>query len=130
MELGPIRTSILAKWMSQCNSLLTLDLNRMNIQDEEGKTLAMYLRKNKSIRSVSLEGNICGVKTAAEFGKTLKMNVTLKSLNLENNLLAAENGSDPIGIYEFAEFFPQNTTLLSLSVANNQLDYKIGELFL
>ena len=31
VELGPIRTGILSKWVSVCNSLLTLDLNRMNI---------------------------------------------------------------------------------------------------
>ena len=79
----------------------------------------MYLRKNDKLRSLTLEGNLCGPKTAMEFGKTLKMNTTLKVLNLESNQLAAENGADQIGIYEFVECLPENTTLLSLSVANN-----------
>lgn len=54
----------------------------------------MYLRKNKALRAVSLEGNQLGPKTASELGKTLKINTTLKQLNLEGNALAAENGAD------------------------------------
>ena len=129
-DLGQIRTGILAKWLSVNNSILLLDLNRMNIGDEEGKIIAQYLRKNVTLRSLHMEGNLCGPKTATEFAKTLKVNTSLKLLNLESNALAAENGADVIGVYEFAEFIPENTTLLSLSVANNQLDQKIGELFL
>ena len=31
-------------------------------------------------------------------------------------------------MYEFLDFLPTNKTLLSLSIANNQLDAKIGEI--
>lgn len=119
LELGPVRCGILSKWIGVNQSLMALDLNRMGIDDEQGKTIAAYLRKNQHMRSISLEGNLCGPKTASEFGKTLQTNTTLKCLNLESNQLAAENGSDLGGIYEFVEFLPKNTTLLSLSVANN-----------
>jgi hypothetical protein len=91
----------------------------MNIDDEQGKIIGMYLRRNTLLRSVSLEGNMCGPKTAMEFGKALQVNKTLKCLNFDSNQLAAENGSDQIGIYEFVEFLPKNTTLLSLSISNN-----------
>lgn len=119
LELGPIRSGILSKWIGVNQSLMALDLNRMGVDDEQGKVIAMYLRKNTQMRSISLEGNMCGPKTAMEFGKTLQQNRTLKQLNLDSNQLAAENGSDQIGIYEFVEFLPKNTTLLSLSIANN-----------
>ena len=121
-ELGPVKTGILAKWVGVCTSLFNLDLNRMKIDDEQGRIIAQYVKKSKTLRSLSMEGNMCGPKTAAEFGKTLKTNNILKYLNLEGNQLAAENGADAVGIYEFADFLPHNTTLLSLSIANNQLD--------
>ena len=73
---------------------MALDLNRMGIDDEQGKIIGMYLRKNDQLRTLTLEGNLCGPKTAMEFGKTLKVNTTLKCLNLDSNQLAAENGSD------------------------------------
>ena len=50
----------------------------MGIDDEQGKVIGMYLRKNTMMRSLSLEGNMCGPKTAMEFGKTLQLNQTLK----------------------------------------------------
>ena len=68
-----------------------------------------------------------GPKTAMEFGKTLKVNKTLMFLNLESNTLASLDGADSIGMYEFMKFLPENTTLLSLSIANNQLDHEIGK---
>ena len=52
------------------------------------------------------------------------------SLNLEANQLNSENGSDPWGLYEFVEFLDHNTTLLSLNVANNQIDETTGAKFL
>ena len=39
------------------------------------------------------------------------------------------DGQDVSGMYELAESLKHNTTLLSLSLSNNQMDSKCGELF-
>lgn len=57
------------------------------------------------------------------------MNTGLKLLDLEGNQLVGGDANDQIGLYEFVEFLDSNTTLLSLNIANNLLDAKIGELF-
>jgi hypothetical protein len=45
------------------------------------------LYTNKTLRKIELEGNLLGIKTAAEFGKALKVNSTLRYLDLESNQL-------------------------------------------
>ena len=109
--------------------MLLLDLARCSIDDEQGKYLISYLRKNNTLRSLYLEGNVLGPKSAMELGQTLKVNTGLKLLDLEGNQLVGGDANDQIGLYEFVEFLDSNTTLLSLNIANNLLDAKIGELF-
>ena len=50
-------------------------------------------------------------------------------LNLESNQLNSENGSEPWGLYDFVDFLDHNTTLLSLNLANNQIDETTGGKF-
>ena len=99
---------ILSKHLGVCTSILSLDLSRSGIDDENGKVLASYLRKNNILRKLELEGNLLGPKTAIELGKSLKVNTGLKLLDLESNQLCADNGSDQIGLYEFVEFLEHN----------------------
>ena len=85
---------ILSKHLGVCTSILSLDLSRSGIDDENGKVLVSYLRKNNILRKLELEGNLLGPKTAIELGKSLKVNTGLKLLDLESNQLCADNGSD------------------------------------
>lgn len=83
------------------------------------------LNTNKKLRKLELEGNNLGPKSLAEFGRTLKFNTTLKYLDLESNQITM-GGQEPWGVYEFVEFLDHNKTLLSLNLANNELDEKCG----
>lgn len=85
----------------------------------------MMLNSNKKLRKLELEGNALGPKSLAEFGRTLKINTTLKYLDLESNQLTVE-GNEPWGFYEFVDFLEHNKTLLSLNLANNSIDAKCG----
>lgn len=80
---------------------------------------------NKTLRKLELEGNLLGPKSFAEFGHSLKENKVLKLLDLESNQLTVD-GQEMYGVYQFIECFGQNDTLLSLNIANNQLDEKCG----
>ena len=77
------------------------------------------------MRKLELEGNGLGPKSAAEFGRMLTYNNGLKHLNLESNQLTL-GGQEHWGIYQFVEFLSTNNTLLSLNLANNELDEKCG----
>ena len=50
-------------------------------------------------------------------------------IDLESNQLVGGDSNDTVGMYEFIDFLSYNKTLLSLNIANNQLDEKIGEMF-
>lgn len=60
-------------------------MSRKRISDVDGQSLARILYENKTLRKLELEGNQLGPKSAAEFGKVLKVNTTLKYLDLESN---------------------------------------------
>ena len=86
------------------------------------------LNTNKYLRKLELEGNQLGPRSISQFGKMLKKNETLKSLDFEGNQLTL-GGSDFWGMYDFIEFLDENKTLLSLNIANNDLDEKCGQMF-
>jgi hypothetical protein len=75
-----------------------------------------------------MEGNLLGPKSASEFGKALSKNSTLRVLDLESNQLTLD-GQEFRGIYDFVEFLAHNTSLLSLNLANNQMDEECGRMF-
>jgi hypothetical protein len=120
---------MVARNLAANNSLLAIDMARCGVEDAEGVSLAKMLRKNTTLRKLDLEGNLLGPQSASEFGRALMVNKTLKTLTLESNLLNSENGDDQWGLYDLAEFLPKNTTLLSLNLANNQIDEKSGAIF-
>jgi hypothetical protein len=128
VELGSTRSAILASNIAYNNSLLSLHICRKRLSDTDGQRIAQLLLTNTSLRKLELEGNQLGPKSASDFGKALKVNKTLKFLNLESNQLTVD-GQDMWGIYEFVEFLDHNTSLLSLNLANNQLDEKCGSMF-
>jgi hypothetical protein len=48
------------------------------------------LYTNNTLRKLELDGNLLGPKSAAEFGKALKVNKSLKLLDLESNQLTVD----------------------------------------
>ena len=83
---------------------------------------------NKTLRKFELEGNLLGPKTATMFGEVLKVNKTLRYLDMESNQLTLD-GQDMQGVIALMQCLDSNNTLLSLNVANNQIDQKVGEIF-
>ena len=63
VELNSQKVPILAKHLGICTSVLSLDLGRIGMDDESGKILVSYLRKNNTLRKLELEGNLLGPKT-------------------------------------------------------------------
>ena len=86
------------------------------------------LLSNTSLRKLELEGNNIGPESAYYFARALKVNKTLKYLDLESNNLTTD-GTDFSGVTEFFTFLPINNTLLSLNLANNGLDESCGDQF-
>ena len=128
-DLGAARTRILASLVAYNNSLSCLHLVRKNIQDIDGIEIARVLFSNKTLRKLELEGNCLGPKTAKELGIALKVNTTLRYLDLESNQLTMGN-EDTSGVQHYLiDGLRSNTTLLSLNVANNQLDDTLGRDF-
>ena len=110
------------------SSITTLHLSRKGIQDKEGIDLAKALLTNKTLRKLELEGNCLGMHTAKAFALAIRKNKTLRYLDLESNNLTndtEENG----GVEEMISALADNTTLLSLNVANNRLGDDIGRNF-
>ena len=128
IELGSIRTRILATNIVRNTSLLSLSMSRKGIEEEVGVDLARMLLVNKNIRKIELEGNKLGPKTAREFGNVLRYNSSLKFLDLDNNSLTSDN-EDPTGLLTFIDALKYNKTLQSLNLANNRLDDQIGKAF-
>lgn len=128
LELGGPRTQIIAKIVAYNSTLTTLHLCRKGIQDKEGQDLARALLTNKTLRKLELEGNCLGLQTAKAFALALKKNTTLRYLDLESNNLTHET-EDNHGVEEMIKALAENTSLLSINLANNKLDEQIGRQF-
>jgi hypothetical protein len=88
--------------------------------------LAKMLFSNKVLRSLHLEGNNLGPKSAKEFGIALRVNNTLRLLDLESNQLT-QDGEDLAGIVQFINALQHNKSLISLNLANNKLEEPIDK---
>lgn len=125
LELGAVRTRILASQVAYNHTLTNLHLSRSNIKDEEGVELAKILYNNKTLRKLELEGNNLGPKSAKEFGKALRINKTLLFLDLESNQLSGD-GDDHSGVVDLIVALESNKSLISLNLGNNKLEAPIG----
>ena len=126
--LGAAKTQIVARVIAFNTSLTCLHLSRKNITDKEGQDIARALLTNRTLRKLELEGNSLGMVTARVFALALRKNRTLRYLDLESNNLTndtEENG----GVDEMISALQENTTLLSLNLANNRLSEEIGRNF-
>ena len=70
--------------------MLSIHMSRKAISDSDGQVLAQMLYTNNTLRKLELDGNLLGPKSAAEFGKALKVNKSLKLLDLESNQLTVD----------------------------------------
>lgn len=82
LELGVTRCEMLAKNLAFNNTLKSIHMARLNINENDGMKLAKMLLSNKTLRKIELEGNLMGPKSASEFGNALKTNTSLKYLDL------------------------------------------------
>ena len=139
LNLGPARCRILSQHVAFNQTLSVLHLSRKGIEDAEGVELARMLVQNTSLRKLELEGNKLGPKSIEAFGKMLLKNTTLRVLDLESNDVFKDKDApfDPETkrpvipkLYSFIECLKRNTTLLSLNMANCQMDTNCGDRWL
>eukprot|EP00920_Eleutheroschizon_duboscqi_P043845 GHVT01104532.1.p2 GENE.GHVT01104532.1~~GHVT01104532.1.p2 ORF type:complete len:259 (+),score=23.64 GHVT01104532.1:4057-4833(+) len=101
--------------------LLSLDLSRRNLGDQDGEILATMLETNRTLQNLSVEGNFFARNTAEAFGRALKVNPVLRCLDIENNCLTGV-GKDQTGIVELARSLRVNRGLRVLNLRNNVID--------
>ena len=136
LNLGAARCRILASNVAYNTTLTALHLARKGIEDAEGVELAKMLVVNKVLRKLELEGNKLGPKSIHAFGKALEVNTTLRVLDLESNDIYKDKDApfDPETkrpvtpkIFFFIESMQKNKSLLSLNMANCQMDERCGQ---
>lgn len=127
-KFNDIKCLLVAKQLAYNSTLKSIHIVRKEMKETSGMVFAKMLNTNKTLRKLELEGNLLGPKSATEFGKALTKNKTLKYLDLESNQLTLD-GQEFRGIYDLVEFLKYNTTLLSLNLANNQMDEECGRMF-
>jgi Leucine Rich repeat len=136
LNLGPARCRILASNVAFNSTLTALHLARKQIDDAEGVELAKMLVNNKVLRKLELEGNKLGPKSIQAFGSALEQNTTLRVLDIESNDIYKDKDApfDPETkravvpkLFSFIESMQKNKTLLSLNLANCQMDDRCGQ---
>lgn len=136
LNLGPARCRILASNVAFNSTLTSLHLARKGIDDAEGVELAKMLINNKVLRKLELEGNKLGPKSIEAFGMALKKNTTLRVLDLESNDIYKDKDApfEPDSkrsanpkLFFFIDSMQKNRTLLSLNMANCQMDDRCGQ---
>jgi hypothetical protein len=116
-------------FLPENQSLLTLNLCRKKLNDDQAKEISEMLKKNKKLRRLELEGNEFGPDSAKFFAEALKINRHLRYLDLENNNLT-NRGEDPEGINALFDALKDNTMLISLNLNNNYLNSTCGNAIL
>ncbi len=116
-------------FLPENKSLLTLNLSRKKLNDDQAKEISEMLKKNKKLRRLELEGNEFGPEAAKYLAEALKINRHLRYLDLENNNLT-NRGEDPDGINSLFEALKENTMLISLNLNNNYLNSTCGHAIL
>lgn len=136
LNLGPARCRILASNVAHNHTLTALHLARKGIEDAEGVELAKMLINNGVLRKLELEGNKLGPKSIQAFGIALEQNTTLRVLDLESNDIYKDKDApfDPETkrpvipkLFHFIDSMQKNKTLLSLNLANCQMDESCGK---
>eukprot|EP01063_Lacrimia_lanifica_P024128 TRINITY_DN32091_c0_g1_i1.p1 TRINITY_DN32091_c0_g1~~TRINITY_DN32091_c0_g1_i1.p1 ORF type:complete len:706 (+),score=241.17 TRINITY_DN32091_c0_g1_i1:65-2182(+) len=104
----------LADGLRQNNTLVNLNLAMNQIGPEGSFAIANSLSENSTLVSLNLQHNRVA-ESVVMIGEALRVNTSLKELNLESCSLTAEN------VVFFAKALAANTTLKSLNLSRNEL---------
>ncbi len=129
LDLDSWNLTSLMMFLPENQSLLTLNLARKRLSEDQAKEISDMLKKNKKLRRLELEGNEFGPGSAKYFADALKVNKTLRYLDLENNNLTNQ-GEEPDGIIALFDALKDNTMLVSLNLNNNYLTSSCGQAIL
>jgi len=121
LNLLDAQVRILVQTSMKNETLRTLSMIRKKIKDSEGTEIAKLLIHNVFLEKIELEGNLLGPDTAVQFGELIKINRTMKLIDLENNDLT-KGGTRKDGIKAICEGLKHNKNLLSLNLNNTHLD--------
>lgn len=103
-------------------------MNRKQMTDEPGTDLVKALQYNHHLEKLSLEGNQLGPRFLESLSETLKINKTLRYINLEGNPLT--KGNIETGIYALFDSLKSNDTLMHLNLNNTGLTETSGKAIL
>lgn len=113
----------IAKGLVRNKNIIRLYLDHCSIDAKGGKHLATMLSQNTTLTYVNLVNNYIR-ESGKDFGDALKVNTTLKELDL-----CLTHMTDDAAI-AIAEALKTNTTLQSLSFRLNHFSRKVGDHFL
>lgn len=99
-------------------SLKCLVMNRKKITDQLGVQIAKFLQGNKTLERLELEGNLLGPESSKAFADLLRVNKTIRYLDLSNNNLTNQ-GQSKDEVKDIAKALEQNKSLLYLNLSNN-----------
>jgi hypothetical protein len=115
---------VLLSYVQNNCSLKGLAMCRKKLTDVEGKEIADRLANNAHLERLELEGNQLGPETLVALAQLLKVNFTIRLLDLEgNNLIKGkDNVNNYKGIEELVKVLKENETILSINLNTTGLD--------
>jgi hypothetical protein len=96
----------------------TLSLAYASISDEGVAETAKFIRDNPFVKYLDLRGNNIQAKGAIALANGIKLNRSLRSLNLKWNSI----GRDPSGISALADALKSNLTIGHVDLRNNRIN--------
>ncbi|CAJ1439495.1 unnamed protein product [Effrenium voratum] len=96
----------------------TLSLAYASISDEGIVEVSKFLRDNPFVKYLDLRGNNVQAKGAMALANGIKINRSLRSLNLKWNAI----GKDPSGVHALCEVLRSNLTIGHVDLRNNRVN--------
>eukprot|EP00747_Dinoflagellata_sp_TGD_P163964 gnl/TRDRNA2_/TRDRNA2_183248_c0_seq1.p1 gnl/TRDRNA2_/TRDRNA2_183248_c0~~gnl/TRDRNA2_/TRDRNA2_183248_c0_seq1.p1 ORF type:complete len:432 (+),score=111.90 gnl/TRDRNA2_/TRDRNA2_183248_c0_seq1:75-1370(+) len=96
----------------------TLSLAYASVSDEGVSEVARFVRDNVFVKYLDLRGNNIQAKGAVALATGIKVNRSLRSLNLKWNSI----GRDPTGIQALSEALSSNLTIGHVDLRNNRIN--------
>lgn len=96
----------------------TLSLAYASISDEGVAEVAKFVRDNPFVKYLDLRGNNLQAKGATALSNAIKLNRSLKSLNLKWNAV----GRDPSGVEALCRALKSNLNITHLDLRNNRVN--------
>lgn len=96
----------------------TLSLSYASISDEGVAEVAKFVRDNVFVKYLDLRGNNIQAKGAVALANGVKLNRSLRSLNLKWNAI----GRDPAGIQALCDTLKSNLTIGHVDFRNNRIN--------